>query len=86
MKYSSYIEEYSDKMQQELKKYEQIQIQKIKSEMGDKLYDNFTKSLKILKLSHREEAEDYRNRHHFITPKSKEYFTYILNEYNQRKL
>ena len=27
MKYSSYIEEYSDKMQQELKKYEQIQIQ-----------------------------------------------------------
>ena len=33
MKYSSYIEEYSDKMQQELKKYEQIQIQKIKSEM-----------------------------------------------------
>lgn len=83
MKYSSYIEEYSDKMQQELKKYEQIQIQKIKSEMGDKLYDNFTKSLKILKLSHREEAEDYRNRHHFITPKSKEYFTYILNEYNK---
>ena len=83
MKYSSYIEEYSDKMQQELKKYEQIQIQKIKSEMGDKLYDNFTKSLKILKLSHREEAEDYMNRHHFITPKSKEYFTYILNEYNK---
>ena len=83
MKYSSYIEEYSDKMQQELKKYEQIHKLKIKSEMGDKLYDNFTKSLKILKLSHREEAEDYRNRHHFITPKSKEYFTYILNEYNK---
>ncbi|MFS3036904.1 hypothetical protein AAH043_02670 [Bacteroides nordii] len=83
MKYSSYIEEYSDKMQQELKKYEQIQIQKIKSEMGDKLYDNFTKSLKILKLSHREEAEDYRNRHHFISLKSKEYFTYIINEYDK---
>ena len=82
MKYSSYIEEYSDKMQQELKKYEQIQIQKIKSEMGDKLYDNFTKSLKILKLSHREEAEDYRNRHHFISLKSKE-FTYIINEYDK---
>lgn len=83
MKYSSYIEEYSDKMQQELKKYEQIQIQEIKSEMGNSLYDNFTKSLRMLKLAHREEAEDYRNRHHFITPKSKEYFTYILNEYNK---
>lgn len=83
MKYSSYIEEYSDKMQQELKKYEQIQIQKIKSEMGDNLYDNFTKSLRLLKLTHREEAEDYRDRHHFISLKSKEYFTYILNEYNK---
>lgn len=82
MKYSSYIE-YSDKMQQELKKYEQIQIQEIKSEMGNSLYDNFTKSLRMLKLAHREEAEDYRNRHHFITPKSKEYFTYVLNEYNK---
>lgn len=83
MKYSSYIEEYSDKMQQELKKYEQIQIQKIKSEMGDSLYDNFTKSLRLLKLTHREEAEDYRDRHYFISLKSKEYFTYILNEYNK---
>lgn len=83
MKYSSYIEEYSDKMQQELKKYEQIQIQKIKSEMGDSLYDNFTKSLRLLKLIHREEAEDYRDRHHFISLKSKEYFTYILNEYDK---
>lgn len=83
MKYSSYIEEYSDKMQQELKKYEQIQIQEIKSEMGNSLYNNFTKSLRMLKLAHREEAEGYRNRHHFITPKSKEYFTYILNEYNK---
>lgn len=83
MKYSSYIEEYSDKMQQELKKYEQIQIQKIKSEMGDNLYDNFTKSLRLLKLTHREEAEDYRDRHHFVSLKSKEYFTYMLNEYNK---
>lgn len=83
MKYSSYIEEYSDKMQQELKKYELIQIQKIKSEMGDRLYDNFTKSLRLLKLIHREEAEDYRDRHHFISLKSKEYFTYILNEYDK---
>lgn len=83
MKYSSYIEEYSDKMQQELKKYEQIQIQKIKSEMGDSLYDNFTKSLRLLKLTHRDEAENYRDRHHFISLKSKEYFTYILNEYNR---
>lgn len=82
MKYSSYIE-YSDKMQQELKKYEQIQIQKIKSEMGDSLYDNFTKSLRLLKLIHREEAEYYRDRHHFISLKSKEYFTYILNEYDK---
>lgn len=83
MKYSSYIEEYSEKMQQELQKYEQKQIQEIKFEMGDRLYDNFTKSLRILKLVHREEAEDYRNRHHFISLKSKEYFTYILNEYNK---
>lgn len=83
MKYSSYIEEYSDKMQQELKKYELIQILKIKSEMGDRLYDNFTKSLRLLKLIHREEAEDYRDRHHFISLKSKEYFTYILNEYDK---
>lgn len=83
MKYSSYIEEYSDKMQQELKKYEQIQIQEIKSEMGNSLYDNFTKSLRMLKLAHREEAEDYRDRHHFISLKSKEYFTYILNEYSK---
>ena len=83
MKYSSYIEEYSDKMQQELKKYEQIQIQKIKSEMGDGLYDNFAKSLRLLKLIHREEAEYYRDRHHFISLKSKEYFTYILNEYDK---
>ncbi len=83
MKYSSYIEEYSDKMQQELKKYEQIQIQKIKSEMGDSLYDNFTKSLRMLKLVHRDEAEDYKDRHHFISLKSKEYFTYILNEYSK---
>lgn len=83
MKYSSYIEEYSDKMQQELKKYEQIQIQKIKSEMGDSLYDNFTKSLRMLKLVHRDEAEDYKERHHFISLKSKEYFNYILNEYDK---
>lgn len=83
MKYSSYIKEYSEKMQQELEKYEQIQIQEIKSEMGDSLYDNFTKSLRMLKLAHREEAEDYRDRHHFISLKSKEYFTYILNEYNK---
>ena len=83
MKYSSYIEEYSDKMQQELKKYELIQIQKIKSEMGDSLYDNFRKSLRLLKLIHREEAEDYRDRHHFISLKSKEYFTYIINEYDK---
>lgn len=39
--------------------------------------------MKILKLSHREEAEDYRNRHHFISLKSKEYFTYIINEYDK---
>lgn len=83
MKYSSYIEEYSDKMQQELKKYEQIQCWEIKSEMGNSLYDNFTKSLRMLKLAHREEAEDYRDRHHFISLKSKEYFTYILNEYSK---
>ena len=83
MKYSSYIEEYSDKMQQELKKYEQIQIQKIKSEMGDSLYDNFTKSLRMHKLVHRDEAEDYKERHHFISLKSKEYFNYILNEYDK---
>lgn len=83
MKYSSYIEEYSDKMQQELKKYEQIQRVEIKSEMGNSLYDNFTKSLRMLKLAHREEAEDYRDRHHFISLKSKEYFTYILNEYSK---
>ena len=51
--------------------------------MGDSLYDNFTKSLRMLKLAHRDEAEDYKKRHHFISLKSKEYFTYILNEYDK---
>ncbi len=37
----------------------------------------------MLKLVHRDEAEDYKDRHHFISLKSKEYFTYILNEYSK---
>ena len=81
---SSCIEEYSLKMEQALKKHEQKQVEEIKSEMGDELYENYTKSLNQLKLIYKSEAEDYGNRHKFITSKSKDYYDYILREYEEK--
>lgn len=84
MRYNVAVDKYNKKMEQELKKYEKEQIEEIRSEMGNKLYDNFIKSLNLLHLTHETEAKDYLNRHKFMSAKSKEYFSYILEEYKKK--
>lgn len=84
MRYNAAVDKYNKKMEQELKKYEKEQLEEIRSEMGNELYDNFIKSLSLLHLTHETEAKDYLNRHKFMSAKSKEYFSYILEEYKKR--
>ena len=84
MRYNAAVDKYDKKMEQELKKYEKEQLEEIRSEMGNELYDNFIKSLNLLHLTHETEAKDYLNRHKFMSAKSKEYFSYILEEYKKR--
>lgn len=84
MRYNAAIDKYDKKMEQELKKYEKEQLEEIRSEMGNELYDNFIKSLNLLHLTHETEAKDYLNRHKFMSAKSKEYFSYILEEYKKK--
>lgn len=84
MRYNVAVDKYNKKMEQELKKYEKEQLEEIRSEMGNELYDNFIKSLNLLHLTHETEAKDYLNRHKFISAKSKEYFSYILEEYKKK--
>lgn len=84
MRYNAAVDKYNKKMEQELKKYEKEQLEEIRSEMGNELYDNFIKSLNLLHLTHETEAKDYLNRHKFMSAKSKEYFSYILEEYKKK--
>ena len=84
MRYNVAVDKYNKKMEQELKKYEKEQLEEIRSEMGNELYDNFIKSLNLLHLTHETEAKDYLNRHKFMSAKSKEYFSYILEEYKKK--
>lgn len=84
MRYNAAVDKYNKKMEQELKKYEKEQLEEIRSEMGNELYDNFIKSLNLLHLTNETEAKDYLNRHKFMSAKSKEYFSYILEEYKKR--
>jgi hypothetical protein len=84
MRYNAAVDKYNEKMEQELKKYEKEQLEEIRSEMGNELYDNFIKSLNLLHLTHETEAKDYLNRHKFMSAKSKEYFSYILEEYKKK--
>jgi len=84
MRYNVAVDKYNKKMEQELKKYEKKQLEEIRSEMGNELYDNFIKSLNLLHLTHETEAKDYLNRHKFMSAKSKEYFSYILEEYKKK--
>jgi len=84
MRYNAAVDKYDKKMEQELKKYEKEQLEEIRSEMGNELYDNFIKSLNLLHLTHETEAKDYLNRHKFMSAKSKEYFSYILEEYKKK--
>ena len=84
MRYNAAVDKYDKKMEQELKKYEKEQLEEIRSEMGNELYDNFIKSLNLLHLTHETEAKDYLNRHKFMSAKSKEYFSYILEEYQKK--
>lgn len=84
MRYNAAIDKYDKKMEQELKKYEKEQLEEIRSEMGNELYDNFIKSLNLLHLTHETKAKDYLNRHKFMSAKSKEYFSYILEEYKKK--
>ena len=84
MRYNAAFDKYDKKMEQELKKYEKEQLEEIRSEMGNELYDNFIKSLNLLHLTHETEAKDYLNRHKFMSAKSKEYFSYILEEYKKK--
>lgn len=84
MRYNAAVDKYNKKMEQELKKYEKEQLEEIRSEIGNELYDNFIKSLNLLHLTHETEAKDYLNRHKFMSAKSKEYFSYILEEYKKK--
>ena len=84
MRYNVAVDKYNKKMEQELKKYEKEQLEEIRSEMGNELNDNFFKSLNLLHLTHETEAKDYLNRHKFMSAKSKEYFSYILEEYKKK--
>jgi len=84
MRYNAAVDKYDKKMEQELKKYEKEQLEEIRSEIGNELYDNFIKSLNLLHLTHETEAKDYLNRHKFMSAKSKEYFSYILEEYKKK--
>lgn len=84
MRYNAAVDKYNKKMEQELKKYEKEQLEEIRSEMGNELYDNFIKSLNLLHLTHETEAKDYLNRHKFMSAKSKEYFSYILKNIRRR--
>ena len=84
MRYNVAVDKYNKKMEQELKKYEKEQLEEIRSEMGNELYDNFIKSLNLLHLTHETEAKDYLSRHKFMSAKSKEYFSYILEEYKKK--
>lgn len=84
MRYNAAVDKYDKKMEQELKKYEKEQLEEIRSEIGNELYDNFIKSLNLLQLTHETEAKDYLNRHKFMSAKSKEYFSYILEEYKKK--
>lgn len=84
MRYNAAVDKYNKKMEQELKKYEKEQLEEIRSEMGNELYDNFIKSLNLLHLTHETEAKDYLNRHKFMSAKSKEYFSYILEKYKKK--
>ena len=84
MRYNAAVDKYDKKMEQELKKYEKEQLEEIRSEIGNELYDNFIKSLNLLHLTHETEAKDYLNRHKFMSAKSKEYFSYIFEEYKKK--
>ena len=81
--YTNTIDKYFDKMNLELRKYEHEQEKQQKRQLGNKFYQNYLKSLKLLSISHIQEAHYLIDNKEFQSDNAKKYYQQILNKYTE---